>query len=262
MQPGRLILSGALAAAAIALSAPTCGGSGHESPGHRLFEGPQSNPVALSPDGSQLFVASTTSNQVDILDTESLTLTDRVAVGVEPVGLAAHPSGDELWVSNHVSDSVSVVDVDPESPTRGQVIRTIQAIDPAGVSDFDEPVGIVFAQGGAKAYVALSSSNRIAVIDTASYAISGHLAISAQDPRALAVGPAGPGPSAPELLFVAAFESGNQTEISACATIDGSDQCTLDLFDFISFNFSPDAPGSGAEHRGRSGPSGSRPLRL
>src|SRR4029453_14877267 len=41
----------------------------HESVGRQYFQSPQSNPIALSPDGSRLYVAATTSNQVDVTAT-------------------------------------------------------------------------------------------------------------------------------------------------------------------------------------------------
>ena len=93
------------------------------------------------------------------------------------------------------------------------MIETITQSDGAGATTFDEPVGIAFASN-AKAYVALSSKNDIAVIDTASYAITSRVHVTAQEPRAIAVRDG--------LLYVAAFESGNQSEISFCGTLAGT----------------------------------------
>ena len=67
---------------------------------------------------------------------------------------------------------------------------------------FDEPVGIAFA-GNSKAYVALSSTNRVAVIDVRSRKVTGHLKIRSQEPRALKVSRG--------KLYVLPFESNNQT---------------------------------------------------
>ncbi len=81
-------------------------------------------------------------------------------------------------------------------------------------------MGITFA-GNEKAYVALSSSNRVAVVDVASRAVTTFLQITAQDPRALAV--------AGDRLYVVPFESNNQTQLSGCwpENIDG-ELCTFD----------------------------------
>ena len=125
------------------------------------------------------------------------------------------PDGREVWVANHVSDSVSVIDADPASPTHHHVLATVQVFDAATRSTrFDEPVGIAFVDN-AKAYVALSSSNRVAVVDVASRAVTKFLPITAQDPRALAV--------AGGRLYVVPFESNNQTQLSGCwpENIDG-----------------------------------------
>ena len=112
--------------------------------------------------------------------------------------------------------SVSVIDAAVGSRTRHQVLATIQDFDAATRSTrFDEPVGIAFASN-LKAYVALSSSNRIAVVDVLSRRVVRHLDIAAQDPRALAVRSG--------RLYVVPFESNNQTQISGCwrENLDGA----------------------------------------
>ncbi len=189
--------------------------------GHYNYESPHSNPVALLPDGSLLYAANTPADTVDVIDTATRTVVARVDVGIDPVGVAVRPDGREVWVANHVSDSVSVIDADPASPTRHHVLATVQVFDAATRSTrFDEPVGIAFA-GNAKAYVALSSSNRVAVVDVASRSVTTFLQITAQDPRALAVSGG--------RLYVAPFESNNQTQLSGCwpENIDG-ELCTFD----------------------------------
>ena len=189
--------------------------------GHYNYESPHSDPVALLPDGSLLYAANTPADTVDVIDTATRSVVARIDVGLDPVGVAVRPDGREVWVANHVSDSVSVIDADPASPTRHHVLATVQVFDAATRSTrFDEPVGIAFA-GNEKAYVALSSSNRVAVVDVASRAVTTFLQITAQDPRALAV--------AAGRLYVVPFESNNQTQLSGCwpENIDG-ELCTFD----------------------------------
>jgi YVTN family beta-propeller protein len=199
----------------------------HEVVGGQLFESPQADPLVLSPDGTRLYQALTTGGKVRVIDAATLNVLATIEVGVDPVSLALRPDGSELWVSNHVSDSVSVVSLAP-GPTQHQVVETIQAVDAGNlVTDFDEPVGIAFATND-KAYVALSSRNRIAIVDANAYVVSGFLTLDAQEPRALVVRNG--------FLFVPAFESGNRSELSACigAPVPGDDQCT---FDFTQSNF-------------------------
>ncbi|WP_223178010.1 InlB B-repeat-containing protein [Pseudohalioglobus sediminis] len=99
------------------------------------FESGQVRPLALSPDGSRLFVTNTPNNTLDIfaVDGAALTPLHTVPVGLEPVAVAAR-SNNEVWVVNHLSDSISIVDVGAEVP---QVVRTLQV--------GDEPRDIVFA---------------------------------------------------------------------------------------------------------------------
>jgi YVTN family beta-propeller protein len=209
----------------------------HERAGFQNFTSPQANPIVLSPDRAWLYVANTTSNSVTFIRTSNFTASRTVPVGLEPVSLAVRPDGLELWVSNHVSDSVSVVDTDVTSASYANVIETIQAFDANGATELDEPVGVAFASN-AKAYVALSSRNRIAVIDAAAYAVTGFIEITAQEPRAIAVRNG--------KLFVAAFESGNRSQLSACTSPDPnpdpSDQCTLGIGELTEFATNPNLP--------------------
>ncbi len=204
-----------------------------EATGRLTWASPQSNPIAASPDGSKVAVASTTSNRVDLIATAGNFVDRSVEVGMEPVAVAWKPDGSELWVSNHLSDSVSVID-----PSTYVVVETIQDVDADGVSRFDEPVGIAFKEDGSRAYVALSSRNDVAVVDTASYAVTARLHVTAQDPRAIAV--------RGDRLYVVAFESMNQSELSACEELTDDarpGQCTLDGADLATFAVDPNLPG-------------------
>lgn len=102
---------------------------------YTLFESGQVRPLAMSPDGSQLFALNTPDNRLEIFDISAAGLTPvgSVIVGMEPVALAARTNG-EVWVVNNVSDSVSVVEVKNGT---AQVVRTLLV--------GDEPMDIVFA---------------------------------------------------------------------------------------------------------------------
>jgi YVTN family beta-propeller protein len=189
--------------------------------GHPAFLSPHVNPIAIS-DGL-VFVANTPADTVDVIDASRRRIVARIRVGIDPVSVAVRPDGREVWVANHVSDSVSVIDADPKSPTFLQILDTVQDFDPkTRATRFDEPVGIAFASD-AKAYVALSSENQIAVVDVSSRAVIRRLDIPAQDPRAIAVRNG--------RLYVIPFESNNQTQLSGGAAdkIDG-DLVTFDAW--------------------------------
>ena len=193
---------------AVLAAAPLFAAAGPPDPlpgvGHPGFLSPHVNPLAIV-DG-HLFVANTPADTLDVIEIASRSVIRRIPVGIQPVSVVARPDGREVWVANHVSDSVSVIDTTPESLTRFHVIATIQDLDPLTLATrFDEPVGIAFADN-TKAYVALSSENRVAVIDVARRSVVKSLPIPAQDPRAIEVRDG--------RLFVAPFESHHRTQLS------------------------------------------------
>ena len=206
---------------AVLLSA-TVMGSDAPSSGRAAMMSPQFNPVVVG--NGLVYAANTPGNSVDVFESDSGRLIRRISVGIEPVGLALRPDRTELWVANHMSDSVSVIDLQNSGNTRFQVVHTIHEIDPATRSTrFDDPVGIVFADND-KAYVSLSSENQIAVIDATTRKILRRLKIPAQEPRGMAVRNA--------RLYVLAFESNNQTQLSGGKKedIDG-DLVTFDAWE-------------------------------
>ena len=172
--------------------------------GHPDFLSPQSNTIVVC--DQRVFVANTQADTVDVIDTKTGKVVSRIDVGIDPVCVAVRPDNKEVWVSNHVSDSVSVIDTDSESPTFLHVIATVQDLDwETKTTEFDEPVGIAFASNE-KAYVALSSLNKIAVIDVKSRKTTKTLQITSQEPRAIKV--------RNNRLYVIPFESNNQTQLS------------------------------------------------
>ena len=189
--------------------------------GHPGFLSPHVNPLAIV--GGHLFVANTPADTLDIIEIASRSVVRRIPVGIQPVSVVARPDGREVWVANHVSDSVSVIDTAPESATRFHVVATIQDLDPLTLATrFDEPVGIAFADN-TKAYVALSSENRVAVIDVARRSVIKSLPIAAQDPRAIQV--------CSGRLYVAPFESHNRTQLSGGRGKPDGDLVTFDAWE-------------------------------
>lgn len=79
---------------------------------YTLFEFGQTRPLAISPNGRYLFLANTPANCLEIynIETDTPQLISSVAVGMEPIAVAAR-SDTEIWVVNGLSDSVSIVDI-------------------------------------------------------------------------------------------------------------------------------------------------------
>ena len=185
--------------------------------GHPSFLSPHASPIAVH--RHFVFVVNTPADTLDVIDKAQRKVISRIDVGIDPVSIAVRPDGREAWVANHVSDSVSVIDIFPGSATYLQVIATIQEFDESTkATRFDEPVGIAFASND-KAYVALSSENKIAVVNVETRKVTKRLNITAQDPRAITV--------RNDRLYVLPFESNNKTQLSGGYKIDG---------DLVTFN--------------------------
>ncbi|MCH7598634.1 MAG: hypothetical protein IH973_02680 [Myxococcales bacterium] len=204
------------------------------------FESGPVRPITLSPDGSQLFVVNTPDNRLEVFSVVggSLTHTDSIPVGMEPVAVAAR-NNNEIWVVNHLSDSVSVIDL---SASPAKVVATLLV--------GDEPRDIVFAgPGGNRAFITTAHRGQhrsdstisastgagdpqltsegigradVWVFDGSSLgsAFGGNpleiLTFFADTPRALAVSADG------NTVYVAGFHSGNQTTvINADVVTDG-----------------------------------------
>ena len=158
------------------------------------FEGKQTSPARLSPDGTRLFVVNTPDNRLSVFDvTQPLNpiLIAEVPVGLEPVSV--NPvDNDEAWVVNEVSDSVSIVSV-----SRHLVIDTLPVK--------DEPADVVFANG--RAFVTAARNNRITVFDLATHTAITNIQVSGENPRALAVNADG------TRVYAAFALSGNRTTL-------------------------------------------------
>jgi len=112
------------------------------SPSFLEFESGHVRPIAMSPDGTQLFAVNTPNGTLEIftITSSGLTFSARVPVGLEPVAVAARNNA-EVWVVNHLSDSVSVVTL-AGTP---HVTRTLLV--------GDEPRDIVFAGSSNLAFI-------------------------------------------------------------------------------------------------------------
>jgi YVTN family beta-propeller protein len=165
------------------------------------FEGAQTNPIRLSPDGTRLFAVNTADARLsvfDLMNPSSPRLIAEIQVGLEPVSV--NPvSNDVVWVVNQLSDSISIVSVSARLVT--DTIRVN-----------DEPMDVVFA--GGKAFVSVSRRNEIRVFDIKTHAqLGASIAVFGGVPRSLAVSPDG------AKVYAAFALSGNRTTVIPTSSV-------------------------------------------
>jgi len=85
--------------------------------------------IAITPNGT-LYAAEPALNSVAVVDTKTQTLTNTIAVGNSPTGVAATPDGAQVYVSNGFAGSVSVIDTQTQKVTSTLAVQT----SPAGVA--------------------------------------------------------------------------------------------------------------------------------
>ena len=127
--------------------------------------------LTLSPDRQKLYATEAESGSVAVID-----VSDTASAKVEAVLRAASPSGlvaaaGRVYVSNAADDSITVIDagtnrVEREIPLRIPGFEQLRGIEPAGLA-YDEKTGWLL--------VAESGINAVAVIDTHSLAVLGHI---------------------------------------------------------------------------------------
>ena len=158
------------------------------------FEGKQTSPIRLSPDGTRLFAVNTPDNRLSVFDvsrSQNPILIAEIPVGLEPVSVNLL-SNDEVWVVNEVSDSVSVVSVSRRVVTDTILVK-------------DEPADVAFSNG--RAFVTASRNNRITVIDLASHTVVTNIPVFGENPRSIVVNSNG------TKVYAAFALSGNRTTL-------------------------------------------------
>jgi len=97
--------------------------------------------VAVTPDGTRVYVATENSNTVSVIDTATNTVVGLpIAVGTKPSGVAITPDGARAYVTNQISNNVSVINT---------ATNTVVATIPVGFN----PFGVAITPDGTRAYV-------------------------------------------------------------------------------------------------------------
>lgn len=124
--------------------------------------------VAISPDGTRVYVANRASKTVSVIDTAINLVIATISVGSEPVSVSA--TDDFVYVVNAGDSTVMVIN----AATR-KVIKTIEV----GVN----PVAVTFSPDGTEAYLAVQSTNSVQVIDAVDHEVVATIAVSTAPQR-------------------------------------------------------------------------------
>lgn len=135
----------------------------------------RSSTIALSDDGALVAMVNPEDGSLSVFSTADNTRLSRVATGGSPASVVIGPDSKTAFVSNRADGTVvRVSGIDGGSP---QVDATIQV--------GSEPIGLALSPTGKRLFVAELAESRVAVIDTATLAITS--TITVDRPRALMV---------------------------------------------------------------------------
>jgi gliding motility-associated-like protein len=153
--------------------------------------------LALSPDGSVLYVADIQSNQVDFYNASTYALISATATGQFPAIICLSANGNTLYVTNYSSNTVSVINT-----ATAITIATI----PVGLN----PIGIALNPTGNFLYVANQGGNSVSVISTTTNSVTQTISVGL-NPFAVTVGSGG------NYVYVSNKTSGTVSVISTYA---------------------------------------------
>lgn len=129
--------------------------------------------VAISPDGSHVYVTNHGSNSVDVIDTSTNTVTSTIPVGTGPYGVVVSPDGKTVYVADNGSNSVDVIN------TATNAVTSTIPVD-AG------PYGLAITPDGKTVYVSSLSANTVTPIDTGTGTAGAAIPVGAE-PRQISI---------------------------------------------------------------------------
>ena len=76
-----------------------------------LPSGPDPEQLAVSPDGTRIFIANEDAAKASIVDVASGQISESFKIGDEPEGVSVEPSGRRVWVTSEGDSAVFVIDL-------------------------------------------------------------------------------------------------------------------------------------------------------
>jgi DNA-binding beta-propeller fold protein YncE len=126
--------------------------------------------IAVTEDGTTIFVASENAGLIHVFDATSYEQTDVIVTHLRPRRVAL--LGNQLWVSSEMGSRVEIFSID----TLKKIDDVIFA--PKGFrSEQMTPVDILFDQSGTLAFVALGAANHVAFVNVKSLEIEKYILV-------------------------------------------------------------------------------------
>ena len=133
--------------------------------------------MAVTPDGSHVYVCNSNDGTVSVIQTSNNTVIDTISVGDTPWGVAVTPDGSHVYVSNSNDGTVSVIQT-----SNNTVIDTISV----GAI----PSGVAVTPDGSHVYVANTYGDTVSVIQTSNNTVIDTISVGNM-PLCVAVTPDG-----------------------------------------------------------------------
>lgn len=131
--------------------------------------------VAVTPDGGEIWVSNRAADTVSVVDAKTLEVVATLPSPGFPIRAAMTPDGRHALVSNARSTELAVFDVKARKALkRLKLLEDDKGMVSQLFGPGSFPVGIAVSPDGRRAFVAITGGDRIAVVDTKTWTVSGY----------------------------------------------------------------------------------------